>query len=382
MTTTPPDGPAGPLQPSASSGLRVLPVVGLGEVHAGDDVAALLLGALEASGILLADDDVLCVSTKIISKTRDLVIPAAAKQEAIAEQSVRLVARRRHLRTTTSIVEVPAGPVMAAAGIDGSNSPGGLLLLPGDPDTEAEDLRAALARATGRRLGVVLSDTSSRIWRVGVGDIALGAAGLRALEDLRGTTDADGRPLHVTVRALADEIAATADLVKGKASGVPAVVVRGLGGVVVDPADAVPARALSRTGEDDWFRRPSLESVWQALGIAAEDEPVAAMDPESDALRLHRAIEIARTPARTVTSVDPDPGPASAESAAPILEDEGPGPTGRLALVVRPHDDRGGSWAAAGVFAGRLRTAIGAESIARELPVDVRIEGPRARMEP
>lgn len=382
MTTTPPDGPAGPPQPSASSGLRVLPVVGLGEVHAGDDVAALLLGALEASGIPLADDDVLCVSTKIISKSRDLVIPAVAKQEAIAEQSVRLVARRRHLRTTTSIVEVPAGPVMAAAGIDGSNSPGGLLLLPGDPDTEAEDLRAALARATGRRLGVVLSDTSSRIWRVGVGDIALGAAGLRALEDLRGSTDADGRPLHVTVRALADEVAAAADLVKGKASGVPAVVVRGLGGVVVDPADAVPARALSRTGEDDWFRRPSLESVWQALGIAAEDEPVAAMGPESDALRLHRAIEIARMPARTVTSVDPDLGPASAASAPPILEDEGPGPTGRLALVVRPHDDRGGSWAAAGMFAERLRTAIGAESIPRELPVDVRIEGPRARMEP
>ncbi|WP_152354388.1 coenzyme F420-0:L-glutamate ligase [Brachybacterium subflavum] len=380
MTTTPPVEPVGPACPSASSGLRVLPVVGLGEVRAGDDVAALLLGALEASGTPLADDDVLCVSTKIISKTRDLVIPAEAKQGAIAEQSVRLVARRRHLRTTTSIVEVPAGPVMAAAGIDGSNSPGGLLLLPGDPDTEAEDLRAALARATGRRLGVVLSDTSSRIWRVGVGDIALGAAGLRALEDLRGSTDADGRPLHVTVRALADEIAAAADLVKGKAGGVPAVVVRGLRGVVVDPADAVPARALSRTGEDDWFRRPSLESVWQALGVAAEDEPVAAMDPESDALRLHRAIEIARTPAPTVPAVDPD-RPSSPPS-APLLEDEGPGPTGRLALVVRPHDDRGGSWAAAGAFAERLRAAIGAESIARELPVDVRIEGPRARMEP
>ncbi|MCG7309940.1 coenzyme F420-0:L-glutamate ligase [Brachybacterium sp. ACRRE] len=380
MTTTPPAEPVGPAQPSASSGLRVLPVVGLGEVRAGDDVAALLLGALEASGVALSDDDVLCVSTKIISKTRGLVIPAEGKQEAITEQTVRLVARRRHVRTTTSIVEVPAGPVMAAAGIDGSNSPGGLLLLPGDPDTEAEELRAALVRATGRRLGVVLSDTSSRIWRVGVGDIALGAAGLRALEDLRGSTDADGRPLHVTVRALADEISAAADLVKGKASGVPAVVVRGLGGVVVDPADAVPARALSRTGEDDWFRRPSLESVWQALGIAAEDEPVAAMDPESDALRLHRAIEIARTPARTAPA--PSPSTPTAPFPAPILEDEGPGPMGRLALVVRPHDDRGASWAAAGEFAERLRTAIGAESIARDLPVDVRIEGPRARMEP
>jgi coenzyme F420-0:L-glutamate ligase/coenzyme F420-1:gamma-L-glutamate ligase len=373
MTTTPPADPAAPAPSSASSPLRVLPVTGLGEVRAGDDVAALLLAALESAGTDLADDDVLCVSTKIISKARDLVIPAEGKQEAISEQSVRLVARRRHVRTTTSIVEVPAGPVMAAAGIDGSNSPDGLLLLPGDPDSAAEELRDALARATGRRLGVVLSDTSSRIWRVGVGDIALGAAGLRALEDLRGSTDADGRPLHVTVRALADEIAAAADLVKGKASGVPAVVVRGLRGVVVDPADAVPARALSRTGEGDWFRRPSLESVWQALGIAAADEPVAAMDPESDALRLHRAIEIARTA--------PDPS-HSALSPAPVLEDEGPGPGGRLVLVVRPHDDHGRSWAAAGAFAERLRTAIGAESIARDLPVDVRIEDPRARMEP
>lgn len=374
MTTTPPVEPAGPAPASVSSGLTVLPVPGLGEVRAGDDPAALILAALEDAGIALADDDVLCVSTKIISKARGLVIPAAGKQDAIARESMRLVARRRHVRTTTSVVEVPAGPVMAAAGIDGSNSPDGLLLLPRHPDGEAEALRADLARATGRRLGVVLSDTSSRIWRVGVGDIALGAAGLRALEDLRGSRDGSGRTLHVTMRALADEIAAAADLVKGKARGVPAVILRGLAGVVVDPGETVPARALSRTGEGDWFRRPSLESVWQALGIPLEDEPVAAMDPESDALRLHRAIEIAR--AAPPSTPIPTPFPA------PILEDEGPGPSGRLELVVRPHDDRGESWAAAGAFAERLRTAIGAESIARDLPVDVRIDGPRARMEP
>jgi coenzyme F420-0:L-glutamate ligase/coenzyme F420-1:gamma-L-glutamate ligase len=359
---------AAPAVRSATAGVRVLPIPGLGEVRAGDDLCALVLGALERARIPLADGDVLCLSTKIISKACGLVIPADRKHEAIAEQTVRTVARRRHVRTTTSIVEIPAGPVMAAAGIDGSNSPDGLLLLPGDPDTEAEALRESMTRATGLDLGVVLSDTSSRIWRVGVGDIALGAAGLRALEDLRGTADADGRTLHVTVRALADEIAAAADLVKGKSSGVPAVIVRGLADAVVGPDEAVGARALSRTGPDDWFRRPSLESVWAALGVPLAEEPVAAMSPEADDVRLRRAVEIALAA--------PPAGPA------PSIEGEQDGRDGAAGpLVVRPASEEGGAWAAAGVLAERLRVAIGAESIARPLPVEVRLGPPRESME-
>src|SRR5699024_7673995 len=131
-------------------------------------------------------------------------------------------ARRRHTRVVTSVAQIPSGPVMAAAGVDSSNAPGGPLLLPEDPDACAEELREGLDAALGVQLGVLLTDTSSRIWRVGVGDIVLGAAGVASLQDLRGGVDADGRALSVTVRNLADEIAAAADLVKGKAAGIPA----------------------------------------------------------------------------------------------------------------------------------------------------------------
>ncbi|PWH05144.1 coenzyme F420-0:L-glutamate ligase [Brachybacterium endophyticum] len=379
MTTRPGSAPS-----SEDRGVRIIPLRSLPEVREGDDLAQLLVGALGREGLELVDGDVLCVSAKIISKSRGLVIPAERKQRTILEQTVRLVARRRHLRTTTSIVEVPAGPVMAAAGIDGSNAPEGLLVLPEDPDAEAEQLRDALARAGAADVAVVLSDTSSRIWRVGVGDIALGAAGLRALEDLRGTEDAEGRTLHVTRRALADEIAAAADLVKGKASGVPAVIVRGLEGAVVPPDSAVPARALSRTDAGDWFRRPSLESVWQSLGLSPEQEPVAAMDPEDDAVRLRRAIDVARTPSL------PGPAPLLSREGGGLLEPEGDVPLGGdehapRRLLVHPAADTGVAWASAGMLLERLRVAIGAESIARPLPVgvrlgDVREDSSRGRM--
>src|SRR5690606_40461352 len=180
-------------------------------------------------------------------------------------------------RQVTSVAQIPSGPVMAAAGVDSSNAPDGPLLLPEDPDACARELRDALAAGLGVELGLLLTDTSSRIWRVGVGDIALGAAGVASLQDLRGGADADGRALTVTVRNLADELAAAADLVKGKASGVPAALVRG---VAAATASDVPARQLSRTGPEDWFRRPSLESVWEALGLSTEQEPIARMSPE------------------------------------------------------------------------------------------------------
>lgn len=338
-------------------GVRILPLRGLPEVRRGDDLPRLLLDALEEAGEQLRDGDVLCISTKIISKARGLVIRPEQKESAISAQSVRTVARRRHGSRVTSIVQIPAGPVMAAAGIDGSNAPGGLLLLPEDPDAEARALARALIAATGARIGVVLTDTSSRIWRVGVADIALGAAGVRSLQDLRGTADADGRTLAVTVRNLADELAAAADLAKGKAEGVPAAIVRGVVGAVVPLEEGTPARELSRSGDGDWFPRPSLESVWQALGVPAHREPVAAMDVEEDAVRIARALETA----------------AAAEPALPagarLLADAGP-----ATIEVRPSrlDDADPAgpeeWAAAGALAERIRIALGAESIARPLP--------------
>jgi coenzyme F420-0:L-glutamate ligase/coenzyme F420-1:gamma-L-glutamate ligase len=312
---------------------------------------------------------VLCLSTKVVSKAAGLVIPPEDKQRAIAASTVRLVARRHGARTTTSVVEIPAGPVMAAAGIDASNSPDGLLLLPEDPDAAAAHLLEGITALTGRRIGLVLTDTSSRIWRVGVGDIALGAAGVTALEDLRGTADADGRVLHVTVRALADALAAAADLVKGKADGVPAAIVRGLGHAVVPAQDAVSARELSRTGSGDWFRRPSLESVWQALGLPLEEEPVAAVAPEEDAVRIARAVtvanaagQVARAGADAEAAPEPD-ADADAPESAPHAQVEAAD-----LVVVTAGGEGPAALLEAGACAQRVRVALGAESIARELP--------------
>ncbi|MGO2993324.1 MAG: coenzyme F420-0:L-glutamate ligase, partial [Brachybacterium alimentarium] len=274
-------------------------MTGIPEIRHGDDLAAILAPSLRA--LEVRDGDVLCISTKIVSKSLGLRVDPAERDAAIEAAAVRTVARRRHTRVVTSVVQIPSGPVMAAAGVDSSNAPDGPLLLPEDPDGCALDLRDRLVTMLGIRLGVLLTDTSSRIWRVGVGDIALGAAGVASLQDLRGGTDADGRALTVTVRNLADELAAASDLVKGKAGGVPAAIVRGVPGATTDD---VPARALSRTGEDDWFRRPSLESVWVALGLTAAQEPVARMSPEPDAERIERALAVAALPRKDETGRD------------------------------------------------------------------------------
>lgn len=369
--------PPFPREPSApvAAGLAVLPVTGLGEVRAGDDLAAALAVPLGPGGACPArDGDVLCVASKLVSKAAGLVAHPADKERALRAATVRTVARRRHGVVVTSVVETVSGPVMAAAGIDASNAPDGLLLLPPDPDAAARELCAALRDLLGVRIGVVLSDTCSRIWRTGVADIALGAAGVTVLEDLRGGVDDTGRPLGVTVRALGDEIAAAADLVKGKATRVPAALVRGLPagtvtaavGTTGDGTGHVGARSLVRTGEGDWFRRPSLESVWQALGLAADDEPVAAMDPEPDGERIARALAVAAT-GRSDADAPGDVRPPAGQE--PVVT--GPvstGPAGTVVVRVSPGADDGASWARAGARAERIRTALAAESIARPLP--------------
>lgn len=353
--------PASPA--TTATTVEIIPVTGLPEVRTGTDLAALLATALGPEGPTpLRDGDVLCVSSKIVSKARGLVVDPTSKAQHLEAATVRRVARRRHGSVVTSIVETVSGPVLAAAGIDASNSPDGILLLPPDPDAEAAALHAALGGALGVQLGIVLTDTSSRIWRVGVGDIALGAAGVRVLQDLRGELDDTGRQLGITVRDLADELAAAADLAKGKATRSPAAIVRGVPGALVgsaapprhaapsghtDPADVADpgARALNRTGPSDWFRRPSLESVWQALGVAAEDEPVAAMDVEDDEVRIARALEIATA---VPTSAHARRGPDDA-------------------ITVTPTGTSPAAWAAAGALAERIRTALRAEEIAAPL---------------
>lgn len=226
--------------------MQVWAVEGIPEIVAGDDLASIIGG--HATG--LQAGDILVVTSKIVSKAEGRQVAGADREDAITSQTVRLVAQRG----ATRIVENPLGLVLAAAGVDASNTPDGtVLLLPEDPDASARRLKAALEARFGIQLGVVISDTLGRPWRQGQTDAAIGAAGIHPLDDLRGSTDAGGRRLEATMTAVADEIAAAADLVKGKAAGLPVAVVRGLAHLVGD-ATLPGARSLVRPAEEDWFR--------------------------------------------------------------------------------------------------------------------------------
>ena len=225
--------------------LTIIGVAGLPEIGAGDDLARLIGEA--APG--LQDGDILVVTSKIVSKAEGRVIHAD-RERAIDDEAVRVVARRG----PTRIVETRHGLVLAAAGVDTSNTPPGtVVLLPEDPDGSARRLRKALAERHGVRVGVVVTDTMGRPWRIGQTDAAIGAAGLAPLRDLRGQPDTFGNQLEVTIAAVGDEIAAAADLVKGKTTQVPVAIVRGLAELVTD-ADGPGAAALIRAAGDDMFR--------------------------------------------------------------------------------------------------------------------------------
>jgi len=228
--------------------LAVTAVVGLPEITAGADLAALVADAAEPGQITAGD--IIVITSKIVSKAEGRTVAADSREASIDRESVRLVARRGDTR----IVETRHGLVMAAAGVDASNTPAGtVVLLPLDPDASARRLRAALAARLRTRVAVVVSDTFGRPWRTGLTDVAIGAAGLLPLVDYRGQLDGFGRTLEQTVVALADEVAAAADLVKGKASGVPVAVVRGLSDWVSDD-DGPGAAALIRPADEDMFR--------------------------------------------------------------------------------------------------------------------------------
>ena len=232
--------------------LSVFTVPGIPEIVAGDDLA-IMIG--DAVGTLLAGD-IVAVTSKIVSKAEGRTVVAADREEAITAESVRIVATRG----TTRIVENRLGMVLAAAGVDSSNTPDGtVLLLPVDPDASALALCTYLRERFGVDVGVIITDTLGRPWREGQTDVAIGAAGIRVMDDLRGSVDAGGRRLDVTVAASADEIAGAADLVKGKASGMPVAVVRGLGHLVTS-LDAPGAASIVRPADQDMFRLGSNEA--------------------------------------------------------------------------------------------------------------------------
>ena len=237
-------------------GLQVLPVAGLPEVRAGDDLAGLLLAALPGPQDLL-DGDVLVVTSKVVAKAEGRTWAAPDREGAVDAETVRVVARRG----STRIVQTRHGLVLAAAGVDASNTePGTVVLLPLDPDASARALRSAVLRRRGVRVAVVVSDTLGRPWRLGLTDAAVGLAGLDPMQDYRGRVDPHGHTLEQTVVAVADEIAAAGDLVKGKLSGVPVALVRGLGHLVTDE-DGPGAAALVRPPEEDMFRWGHREVV-------------------------------------------------------------------------------------------------------------------------
>jgi len=279
-----------------TTSVEVVAVEGIGEVTPGDDVAALVTAALARSGGAVRPGDVVVVSSKIVSKAGGHSVAATTRDAAIDAETVRVVAERLGPRGLTRVVQARSGPVLAAAGVDNSNvALGTVLLLPPDPDAEARALRSALAAAAGGPVGVVVSDTAGRAWRDGQVDLAIGAAGVRVTDDLRGGTDPYGNPLEVTVRALADELAAAADLVKGKLLGVPAAVLRGLDHLVT--ADDGPgAAALLRGPGGDWFALGHVEAVRTALGAPPGTPGVdpAPLVPDGGAARLRRAVAVAQ----------------------------------------------------------------------------------------
>jgi coenzyme F420-0:L-glutamate ligase / coenzyme F420-1:gamma-L-glutamate ligase len=289
-----------------TSPVTITPLPGLPEVREGDDLAGLALEALRRNGIELIDGDILVVSSKVACKAMGLSAPAAERAEVVLSQTVRVVAERMAPSGVARVVESASGPVMAAAGVDASNTgeESIVLLLPDDPDAVATEIRDGVADGWAflsgdrLRLGVVLSDTAGRPWRIGQVDFALGAAGIHVVDDLRGSSDADGRILSVTERCLADEIAAAADLVKGKATGIPVAHVRGLGGYVEDGETALGARDLVRTGPGDWFGYGAVEAVRAALGVepgaaTASEIGIPSINPEDVATRAGRALRVA-----------------------------------------------------------------------------------------
>ncbi len=231
--------------------VQLIPIKGIGEVTKGDDLASVILESMAAGGLSLQDRDVVVVTHKIVSKAEGAVVTGVESEseyrQIVEGQAVSVLRRRGDLM----IAETRHGFVCANAGVDRSNAaPGTVVLLPEDPDRSAHKLRNRLENTTGKSIGVVITDTFGRAWRRGVVDFAIGVSGVPSIVDYRGLEDMQGRVMEVTEVGIADEIAAAADLVMGKADGIPVSIVRGL------DLKAPPGRGsdLVRPPEEDLFR--------------------------------------------------------------------------------------------------------------------------------
>jgi coenzyme F420-0:L-glutamate ligase/coenzyme F420-1:gamma-L-glutamate ligase len=328
-------------------GLEILPVRGIGDVTAGDDLAELIMH----NAPWLRDGDVLVVTSKIVSKAegRLVEVPADgperedARAEVLASETARVVARRGQ----TAIVQTHHGFVMAAAGIDASNvDKTHLVLLPADPDASARALRAGLLER-GLNAGVIVSDTMGRTWRNGLTDVALGAAGIEPFRDHRGEIDPYGNELQLTQMAVIDELAGAGELVKGKCDQVPVAVVRGYPGVGV--SGTAGAIALLRDAAEDMFSLGTAEAREAGLRDAAllsDSLPGGPIDPA--------AVD------RALTTVADRIAAGTTVSAAEILPENG----ATAALQVSPPSMAPAALIRLGADAHRLRAALAAEGLA------------------
>lgn len=346
---------------SPSHGFTVLPVTGIGEVTEADDLADLLIKAAS----WLADGDVLLVTSKIVSKAEGRLVRlpatgrAAAARALLDAETAGLVAARGRTR----IVRTGTGLVMASAGIDASNvDQRYLALLPVDPDASARRLRSTIAERYGLDVAVIITDTMGRPWRVGLVDVAIGVAGLEPLLDLRERTDSYGNRLGVTITAVADELAAAAELVKGKLDGVPAAVIRGWSPAAqrMDPVGPAPdgpgAAAMVRTAQEDMFSLGTDLALARGMAAAARlpEPPAFTAQPVAPA-RLTLAINHAGGDAQVL--------PVAVAAARGI----GPVPAGTAAVLVVPQPDTGDEYLACaevGATLTRLRAALASVGVA------------------
>ena len=246
--------------------LQVVGVTEFPRVQPGDNLPAQVVQAITAvswpdgtHGV--RDGDIVVITSKVVSKCEGRIVTATSRDDVIDRETVRDVASKRTPRGLTRIVQTRHGLVLAAAGVDASNVESGtVVLLPEDPDASARHLAHAIRAVTSARIAVVITDTMGRPWRMGVTDVAIGSAGLSVLDDYTGRIDSYGRTLEMTVVAVADEVAAATDLVKGKTADCPVAVVRGLDSYVTDDL-SIGCGPLIRPLDEDLFWLGTAEAI-------------------------------------------------------------------------------------------------------------------------